>query len=429
MTNTSTATTDPVTVTSLTDTVLGDLLSAFTTANGGSATLAFGASKSFDVVYNVPATGNAGVVIANTVTVSAHDDDSTAASTATASDAVTYQDVAPAITVTKSHTGVIAEGTADQTLTYRFTVTNTSTATTDPVTVTSLTDTVLGDLLSAFTTANGGSATLAFGASKSFDVVYSVPATGNAGVVIANTVTVSAHDDDSTAASTATASDAVTYQDVAPAITVTKSHSGTIDEGTADQTLTYRFTVTNTSTATTDPVTVTSLTDTVLGDLLSAFTTANGGSATLAFGASKSFDVVYSVPATGNAGVVIANTVTVSAHDDDSTAASTATASDAVTYQDVAPAITVTKSHSGTIAEGTADQTLTYRFTVTNTSTATTDPVTVTSLTDTVLGDLLSAFTTANGGSATWPSARRRASTLFTACRRPATPASSSPTR
>ncbi len=401
VTNTSTATTDPVTVTSLTDTVLGDLLSAFTTANGGSATLAFGASKSFDVVYSVPATGNAGVVIANTVTVSAHDDDSTAASTATASDAVTYQDVAPAITVTKSHTGVIAEGTAGQTLTYRFTVTNTSTATTDPVTVTSLTDTLLGDLLSAFTTANGGSATLAFGASKSFDVVYSVPATGNAGVVIANTVTVSAHDDDSTAASTATASDAVTYQDVAPAITVTKSHSGTIAEGTADQTLTYRFTVTNTSTATTDPVTVTSLTDTVLGDLLSAFTTANGGSATLAFGASKSFDVVYSVPATGNAGVVIANTVTVSAHDDDSTAASTATASDAVTYQDVAPAITVTKTHSGTINEGTADQTLTYRFTVTNTSTATTDPVTVTSLTDTVLGDLLSAFTTANGGSAT----------------------------
>src|SRR5260370_3411559 len=31
-----------------------NLLSAFTTANGGSATLAFGASKRFDVVYSEP---------------------------------------------------------------------------------------------------------------------------------------------------------------------------------------------------------------------------------------------------------------------------------------------------------------------------------------------------------------------------------------
>src|SRR5947199_87 len=107
-------------------------------------------------------------------------------------------------------------------------------------------------------------------------------------------------------------------------------HTGTINEGTAGQVLTYTFVVTNTSTATTDPVTVTSLTDTVLGDLLPAFITANG-SATLAYGASRSFTVTYTAPV-ANAGVVIANTVSVSAKDDDTgSSAATASASDSVT--------------------------------------------------------------------------------------------------
>src|SRR5207245_518871 len=128
-----------------------------------------------------------------------------------------------------------------------------------------------------------------------------------------------------------------TYQDVTPSISIGKSHSGTINEGTSGQTITYHFTVTNTSTASTDPVTVTSLTDTVLGDLLTAFKAANGGSATLAYGASKSFDVTYTAPV-ANAGAVIANTVTVNAHDDENDPTS-ATASDSATYQDVTPSI------------------------------------------------------------------------------------------
>src|SRR5205807_1177160 len=133
-----------------------------------------------------------------------------------------------------------------------------------------------------------------------------------------------------------------------------KSHTGTINEGTAGQVLTYSFTVSNTSTATTDPVTVTSLTDTVLGDLLPAFTAANGGSATLAYGASKTFTVTYTAPV-ANAGVVIANTVSASASDDDAgTTPATAQASDSATYQNVNPTISITKSHTGTINEGTA---------------------------------------------------------------------------
>src|SRR5262249_36977565 len=151
---------------------------------------------------------------------------------------------------------------------------------------------------------------------------------------------------ETTATNTATASDSATYQPVTPALTMNKSHTRSQNEGTGEQGRTYSFTVTNTSTATTDPVTVTSLSDSVLTpagiDLLAAFTPANSGSATLAYGASRTFTVNYTAPV-ANAGVVIANTVSVSGRDDETTATNTATASDSATYQNVNPAITVDK--------------------------------------------------------------------------------------
>src|SRR5205085_1332921 len=139
------------------------------------------------------------------------------------------------------------------------------------------------------------------------------------------TVSVSASDDDAgSSAATASAKIGRASRRDKPNISISKAHTDTINEGTAGQVLVYSFTVSNTSTATTDPVTVTALSDTVLGDLLGAFTTANG-SATLAYGASKTFTVNYTAPV-ANAGVVIANTVSVSASDDD-TGSSAATAS------------------------------------------------------------------------------------------------------
>ena len=51
------------------------------------------------------------------------------------------------------------------------------------------------------------------------------------------------------------------------------------------QSVTYTYTVTNTSPATTDPVTITSLVDDKAGNLLAAFKAANGGSDVLAYGA------------------------------------------------------------------------------------------------------------------------------------------------
>src|SRR5204863_8527770 len=95
-------------------------------------------------------------------------------------------------------------------------------------------------------------------------------------------------------AADARAIDSVPTRRATALISISKSHTGTINEGTAGQTLVYHFTVTNTSTASTDPVTLTSLSDTVLGNLLPAFT-ADHESATLNSGDAKSSDAPYSL--------------------------------------------------------------------------------------------------------------------------------------
>src|SRR5204862_464162 len=154
----------------------------------------------------------------------------------------------------------------------------------------------------------------------------------------------SAHDDDTNAPTTASASDSVTYQDVAPSISITKAHNGASTHGTTRQTQTSTITPSATSTATTDPVTVTSLSDSVLGDLLPAFITGCGGSATTAYSGSLSFYVNYAA-LRAHASFPTRRSSDLSAHDDDTNAPTTASASDSVTYQDVAPSISITKAH------------------------------------------------------------------------------------
>ena len=65
----------------------------------------------------------------------------------------------------------------------------------------------------------------------------------------------------------------LTVANVVPTITVDKAVTN-INEG---NTATYSYTITNTSTASTDPVTITSVIDDVLGDLTGAAIAANGG--------------------------------------------------------------------------------------------------------------------------------------------------------
>ena len=204
-----------------------------------------------------------------------------------------------------SDSETVPEGT--RTVDYQFTVTNTSNAA-DPLTVSAFADPTLNAagvtdaaLLAAFTAANGGSAVLAPGQSVTFSI-NDVSLTLDDGTPgpdpFVNTVTVNAADDEGTAASdTDTAT--INVNPVAPAITIVKSvdangdtvfsDSETANEGT--QTVSYQFTVTNTSNAA-DPLTVSAFADPTLNAagvtdaaLLAAFTAANGGSAVLAPGA------------------------------------------------------------------------------------------------------------------------------------------------
>ena len=287
------------------------------------------------------------------------------------------------------------EGT--QTVSYQFTVTNTSPSSTDPLTVSAFDDPTLNAagvtdaaLLAAFLAVNP-SGVLAPGQSVTFsinDVSLTLDDGTPGSDPFVNTVTVNATDDEGAAASnTDTATINVTA--VAPAITVVKSvdangdtvfnDSETANEGT--QTVSYQFTVTNTSPSSTDPLTVSAFDDPTLNAagvtdaaLLAAFTAANGGSAVLAPGAFVTF-TINNVSLTLDDGTPgpdpFVNTVTVNAADDEGTAASdTDTAT--INVNPVAPAITIVKSvdangntvfnDSETADEGA--QTVSYQFTV-----------------------------------------------------------------
>ena len=370
ITNTSTASTDPVTIASVIDDVLGDLTDEAIAANGGNPiVLAPGAFFSFD--YTTLTALNAGTVT-NVVTVSGQDDENTTAS-ATDTATLTVANVAPSLTIDKTASATIVEG---NTVTYSFTITNTSTASTDPVTINSISDNVLGNLLPAALAANGGSPiVLAPGAFFSF--TYTTLTALNVGTVT-NTVTVNGLDDENTPA-TATDSHTLDVTNATPTISVDKS-AANINEG---NTATYTFTIKNTSTASTDPVTIDSVNDDVLGDLTDDAIAANGGNP-IVLAQNQSFTFTFTT-AVLNAGPVT-NTVTVSGLDDEGTPAS-AQDSHTLTVANITPTIAVEKTVTN-ISEGS---TATYTYKITNTSTASTDPVTVTSVIDNVLGDLTTA--------------------------------------
>src|SRR5262249_13647676 len=153
-----------------------------------------------------------------------------------------------------------------------------------------------------------------------------------------NTVTAQGVDDEGDAAS-ASGSATVTYDDLQPSLSITKTASpASISEGgVGGQAVTYTYSVTNTSLATTDPVTLTSLADDKVGDLMAAFVAANGDSAVLADGATVTFAVTQTLP-TANAGASYTNIVTAQGVDDEGDPAS-ANASATVTYTDVLPSL------------------------------------------------------------------------------------------
>src|SRR5262249_23724775 len=150
--------------------------------------LAQGQTFSFSVTTT--AALNAGTVT-NTVTVSGNDDENTPA-TATDTATVTVTNVAPTIAVNKTGPATVAEG---DTATYSFTITNTSPASTDPVTITSVVDDTLGDLTTVANTAwaaQGHAVPIVLAPGQSFTFSFTTSPL-NPGTIV-NTVTVSGND-------------------------------------------------------------------------------------------------------------------------------------------------------------------------------------------------------------------------------------------
>jgi uncharacterized repeat protein (TIGR01451 family) len=362
---------EPVTVTSLTDNVYGDLNGRGTcaigvrlAANGGTYPCSF--TGSFF--------GNANATQSNITTTIAFDDHAqTAISQSTAT--VRIIDVPPsvAVVVTAAPASLPEPGG-----TFRFTITVTNTSF-EPVIVTALVDSVHGDLNGRGTCAtgavvapNGGTYTCAFDSDFR----------GRGGDVRASLVTVTAVDDDGT---TARGSDDATVRlSPLPRIAVTKTATpATLPE--PGGTFTFTATVTNIGP---QPVILASLVDDVYGDLAGRGTCspgvrlAAGGAYTCSFGGSFF----------GNARASQTDTITATAVDDlGVTGVSRAAAT--VTITDVAPVIFLAKAAEPASRPAPGG---TFRFSVVVVNRSF-EPVTVRSLTDNVYGNLNGRGTCAIG--------------------------------
>ena len=356
--------TDPVTITSLSDDVHGDL-------NGQgdcSVPQTIQPGDTYTCSFTATVSGVPGDSETDVVTASGTDDEGTPVSDD--DDAVvTINDVPSAIEVLKTATPTSVDEPGGS-VTYSFVVNNLSTV--DSVTIDTLDDTIYGDL-------NGQGdcsvpQTIVAGGSYSCSITVNV--SGNAGDVITNVVTASGLDDDGIPVSDD--DDAVvTINDVPSAIEVLKTATPTsVDEPGGS--VTYSFVVNNLSTV--DSVTIDTLDDTIYGDL-------NGQGdcsvpQTIVAGGSYSCSITVNV--SGNAGDVITNVVTASGLDDDGIPVSDD--DDAVvTINDVPSAIEVLKTATPTSVDEPGGS-VTYSFVVNNLSTV--DSVTIDTLDDTIYGDL-----------------------------------------
>ena len=298
-----------------------------------------------------------------------------------ASATVRITDVKPVISVSKSAnpTSLPEPGGTVQ---YTVSVTNNS-VTSDPVTLDSLSDDVYGDL----TTRPGSTCNTAIGTvvqpGSSYTCTFSASFTGSPGDSLTDKVTATGKDDENnTATDDATATVSIT--NALPVISVTKSADPTSrpEPGGSFQ---YTVGVTNNS-VTSDPVTLGSVTDDVYGNL----TTRSGSTCNTAIGTvvqpGSSYTCTFSASFTGSPGDSLTDTVTVTGKDDEnSTASDDASATVQITGEP--PAISVTKSANPT-SRPAPGGTFEFSVGVTNNS-ATSDPVTITSLLDSVYGELI----------------------------------------
>ncbi len=374
---TNPSTTTPVTINSLVDNIYGDLAIRPGSTCGAliGVTLAPGASSA-PCTFTGPFTGTAGASQTDTVTVTGSNAGLTVTATAQATVTITPAPP-PTIAVTKvaNPTSEVEPGG-----TFTFTVQVSNPSATTPVTITSLVDNVYGNLATrpGSTCATLIGVTLAPGATSA-PCSFTGTFTGTAGATQTDTVTVTGSNLGVTA--TATAQATVTLTPAPPQIAVTKVATP-LTEVEPGGTFTFTVQVSNPSTL--EPVTITSLVDDIYGDLATRPGSTCGTliGTTLAPGASSA-PCSFTGTFTGTAGATQTDTVTVTGTNLGTTV--TATAQATVVLTPAAAQIAVTKAASPlTRVEPGGD----FTFTAQVSNPSAFQPVTITSLTDNIYGDL-----------------------------------------
>ena len=325
------------------------------------------AGGSYSCTFNAALTGNAGASETDTVTAGGTDDDGKAV-TAAGSATVTFTDVKPTMTVTKTANPTTLPEPGGP-VSFALLVQNTSP---EPIVLTSARDDVYGDLngrgtcLLPQTIATGGS----------YSCTATGPVTGDAGDRRTDTITAIARDDDGNTV-TEEAEATVTITDVTPTISASKRAEPTeLPEPGGQASFTVR--VENPSI---EDVVLSSLSDNVYGSLngkgtckLPQTLTKSGGTYTCSFSGMVS----------GDAGAVKTDTVTASAADNEGNPA-VATASASVTIIDVKPGLRLQKTAvPASLPEPGGD----YDLVIVVTNESPVEPLTLTTLVDDPLGNL-----------------------------------------
>ncbi len=337
-----------------------------------------GGIDTYTCQFTASISGNAGFSETDTVTATGIDNNG---NTLTGNDTATVSigDELPEITVIKTATPTeVIEPGGD--VIFSLQINNISNASSDPVTIKTLVDSIHGDLNDL------GSCTLpqVIAVGSSYTCTFTLAVNGNSGDSETDTITASGNDDDGNQVS-ASDSATVLVLDVPSSIEIVKTVNPTqIYEPGGN--VTYTFTITNTSTV--DSVSINSLSDNIIGNL-------NGQGTcvvpqTLVAGASYSCMVTTFVSGNGNSSVT--NVVTAQGLDDDDqpvTAINDAT----VNISNVPPAASLTKVATQAI--------VTYEVTVSNDSDA--EVLTLNNLSDDQFGDITQVQGTIQSTTCTLP--------------------------
>jgi len=361
ITNTSTPNSPNLALVGAADNVLGSLMAEATAA--GCASLPPGGSCSFSK-SRVIQPGDSDPLIN---TFSAHYNPVGWVTDVTASASHTTNLFQPSVAVDKSGPALAKVGDS---VTYSFTITNTSSADSPALNLASVSDTIIGSLMAEATAA--GCASLAPATSCNFTKARTVLA-GDPDPLV-NTVSVLYHPQGFP--NDIAASDSHSLNLFQPSLQIVKNGD---DLGKIGDPVNYTFIITNTSSSDTPPLVLNSVIDPLIGNLTAV--ASGAGCSPLASGASCTFGATRTVMS-GDPDPLV-NTVTATYTPDGTAGSLSASASHTTNL--FQPSVSIVKTGPSYALIG---QTVTYNFAITNTSSPDSPPLQLAGVTDSVIGDL-----------------------------------------